>query len=76
MRRKIIGWNNVPFDFKTKKSWEYKFKNILENEYSTAEVEFQVGVNSQNLATVPLYHNKLLKSSGKFFAMKWIRTGI
>ncbi len=56
MQRKIIGWNNVPFDFKTKKSWKYKFKNILENEYSTAEVEFQVGDNPLNLKTVPVYH--------------------
>ena len=41
MRRKLIGWKNVPFDFKTEKSWKYKFKNILENEYSKAEAEVE-----------------------------------
>jgi len=56
MRRKIIGWNNVPFDYKTQKSWKYKFKKIVENEYSKAEVEFQVGDNPPKFATVPVYH--------------------
>ena len=56
MRRKIIGWNNVPFDYKTKKSWKYKFKNIVENEYSKTEVEFEVGDNPPKFTTVPVYH--------------------
>ena len=56
MRRKFLGWNNVPFDYKTQKSWKYKFKKIAQNEYSKAEVEFQVGDNPPKFTTIPLYH--------------------
>ena len=56
MQIKFNGWNNVPFDYKTQKSWKYKFKNIVENEYSKAEVEFLVGDNPPKFITVPLYH--------------------
>ena len=52
MQIKFNGWNNVPFDYKTQKSWKYKFKNIVENEYSKAEVEFLVGDNPPKFITV------------------------
>ena len=56
MRIKFIGWNNVPFDYKNQKSWNYNFKDIIENEFPKAEVIFQVGDNPPKFATVPLYH--------------------